>query len=53
MTDDNLIRSTIPPFRSLDALRGFAALWVVTVHSSANFLLGGNSRFLTVAHLRL
>lgn len=36
----------IPPFRTLDAFRGFAALWVVMFHSCDRFLAGGNLVFL-------
>ena len=32
----------IPPFRTLDALRGFAAVWVVMVHSCDRFLGANN-----------
>lgn len=35
----------IPPFRTLDALRGFAALWVVMDHSCDRFLASDNLRF--------
>jgi hypothetical protein len=35
----------IPPFRTLDALRGFAAAWVVMDHSCASFLGSGNSQY--------
>ncbi len=36
----------IPPFRTLDALRGFAAIWVVMVHCCDRFLSGDNLRYL-------
>jgi peptidoglycan/LPS O-acetylase OafA/YrhL len=36
----------IPPFRSLDALRGIAAAWVVMVHCCGRFLSGENLRYL-------
>lgn len=35
----------IPPFRSLDALRGLAAAWVVMRHASATFVAGPNLHF--------
>jgi peptidoglycan/LPS O-acetylase OafA/YrhL len=35
----------IPAFRTLDALRGLAAIWVVTRHSAATFAAGTNARF--------
>ena len=35
----------IPPFRSLDALRGLAAVWVVMRHASATFAAGPNLHF--------
>jgi exopolysaccharide production protein ExoZ len=35
----------IPPFRALDALRGFAAAWVVMVHCCDRFLGGDNLRY--------
>jgi len=37
----------IPPFRTLDALRGFAAAWVVMVHCCDRFLAGDNLRYQT------
>lgn len=36
----------ISPFRTLDALRGFAAIWVVMVHCCDRFLAGDNLRYL-------
>ena len=36
----------IPPFRTLDALRGFAALWVVMDHACAPFLAANDPRYL-------
>jgi len=38
----------VPPFRILDAFRGFAALWVVMVHSCDRFLPGKNLSYLHV-----
>jgi peptidoglycan/LPS O-acetylase OafA/YrhL len=36
----------IPPFRTLDALRGTAAAWVVMVHCCGRFLNGDNVKYL-------
>jgi len=36
----------IPPFRTLDALRGFAALWVVMDHACAPFLAANDPRYI-------
>jgi len=38
----------VPPFRILDAFRGFAALWVVMGHSCDRFVAGSNLSYLHV-----
>ena len=38
----------IPAFKSLDALRGFAARWVVMVHSCDGGIFGGNESYTAV-----
>jgi peptidoglycan/LPS O-acetylase OafA/YrhL len=36
----------IPPFRTLDAMRGLAAAWVVMLHSCDRFLYGDNMHYI-------
>jgi peptidoglycan/LPS O-acetylase OafA/YrhL len=38
----------IPPFKTLDVFRGFAAIWVVMVHSCDRWLSDGNLAYLHV-----